>query len=231
MKKATFEELKQNVCTSSDTLYHVCQRFISFVKQKDESERTLYLQEFLANIQLKDFGDKLQPSFFVFDISDPRFKESLAMENRIVSNMIESHVEEAAFYQALSDKLNDDVLLPSSDDKALFLMVLWQDARIPYYKLEQGLILDNDTYKNIIAKLKEPLSKAGFILSTKLDYKTQRSSLLLAISKELNSEEEVVFWAVILDQQRRQIQLLQELLEEYKKQNEYLEESDSDVNG
>lgn len=54
--------------------------------------------------------------------------------------------------------------------------------------------------RSIINKIQESINKGFFILSEELDYKTQRSSLLLDVANKLESDDErIVFWAVLLD--------------------------------
>lgn len=99
--------------------------------------------------------------------------------------------------------------------RATFLQTLWMDNRIPYYQLDEGCIMGNDQYRKIIDTIRPSLKKGTFILNANLKYKTERASLLLNIAKELGSEEEqIVFWAFLIDKLREKVRILNKSLEE-----------------
>ena len=166
----------------------------------------------------KDFLKDPPEDFDKLEWGDQQNEEELTdLEKRIVSNLIDSNIEESAFYSELCTKLGDDTLLSSIEDKAIFLALLWEDPQIPYYQLEEGRVMDNKQYGTIISKIRDPLDKAFFILNAKLHYKTQRSSLLIKVANTLENEDErIVFWAVLLDVQNKQIQELYKALDELK---------------
>ena len=201
MKNKMIDELKLAI-NPAVTLCQACRSVWQFILGKAENDRADYLKAFLTGF--KSAGDMTEkPSENFFDVewkSKQDEAELTDLENRIVSNLVGSSMEEPAFYAALCTKLSDDTLLSTPEDKAIFLALLWMDPRIPYYKLDKGLIMSNEAYRSIINKIQESINKAIFILNVRLDYKTQRSSLLLDVANALESDDErVVFWAVLLD--------------------------------
>lgn len=201
MKSKMIDELKLAI-DPAVTLYQACRSVWQFISTKSEKDRADYLKTFLTGFKsAEEISEKPSENFFDVEWKSKQNEAELTdLENRIVSNLIGSSMEELAFYAALCTKLSDDTLLSTPEDKAIFLALLWMDQRIPYYKLDKGLIMSNEAYRSIINKIQESINKAIFILNVKLDYKTQRSSLLLDVANALESDDErVVFWAVLLD--------------------------------
>ena len=188
--------------TPAVTLCQACSSVWQFILSKTENDRVDYLKIFLTGFKsAEDIAEKPSECFFGVEWKNKQEEAELTdLENRIVSNLIGSSMEESAFYAALCTKLSDDTLLSTLEDKAKFLALLWMDPRIPYYKLDKGRIMSNEEYRSIINKIQESINKGFFILSEELDYKTQRSSLLLDVANKLESDDErIVFWAVLLD--------------------------------
>ena len=222
MKTMIINELKDSIRPSSSNLCQVCRDIWTFISSKKEVERPEYLKTFLTDFRrAKDFLKDPPETFYTLEWRNQQNEEELTdLEKRIVSNLVDSNIEETTFYGELCIKLRDDTLLSSIEDKAIFLALLWEDTRIPYFHLEEGRVMENEQYGAIISKVQEPLDKAFFILNAKLRYKTQRSSLLLKVANALeNEDEQIVFWAVLLDAQNKQIQKLYAMLKDLKQGN------------
>ena len=100
--------------------------------------------------------------------------------------------------------------------QAIFLQCLWLDNRIPYYQLGEGRhIGNNEEFKRIYKEIEPSLNKGRYIINAKLQYKTQRASLLMEIADSLDTDEQrMVFWASIIDGMRMTIRYLHKSLEE-----------------
>ncbi len=219
MNTSIINELRDSINPSSTNLSQACRDIWIFISSQTEEKRPEYLKTFLTDFRSeKDFLKDPPEDFDKLEWGDQQNEEELTdLEKRIVSNLIDSNIEESAFYSELCTKLGDDTLLSSIEDKAIFLALLWEDPQIPYYQLEEGRVMDNKQYGTIISKIRDPLDKAFFILNAKLHYKTQRSSLLIKVANTLENEDErIVFWAVLLDVQNKQIQELYKALDELK---------------
>lgn len=205
--------LKDILCKDEPSLYHVCSLFILHMEDWPTQDWPEYLRVFLDQITLTDLTKSKTESYVQFaDIPQEDFNELSSLKNRVISNLIRSNVPEIQFYQTICEKLTDSSLIPTPKGQAIFLQLLWLDRRIPYFHLDDGVAMDNEKYKSIIDKIQPTIDKGYFILNTHLQYKTQRSSLLLNLADSLENEDErIVFWAVLLSRllQREQILLSQ----------------------
>ena len=144
MNNKMIDELKLAI-TPAVTLCQACSSVWQFILSKTENDRVDYLKIFLTGFKsAEDIAEKPSECFFGVEWKNKQEEAELTdLENRIVSNLIGSSMEESAFYAALCTKLSDDTLLSTLEDKAKFLALLWMDPRIPYYKLDKGRIMSN----------------------------------------------------------------------------------------
>lgn len=212
MIKDSFKELRKHLCGGAyASLSDICEEVVSLCTDCGAEDGPLLLRAFLEDITLSDLaGGELTEEFLRIDSERmTSFQEFLTLENRVVSNLTQARVSEVDFYRSLWDKLNDQTLISNRGGKMAFLFSLRIDNRIPYFELEEGCMMDEDRYKELVDKLRPAIAKGSFILSTNLKYKTQRASLLMDVAKGLADEDErTVFWAVLLGRIRA-IQRLQ----------------------
>lgn len=211
-------ELKTTLCKSPTRLYSVCQEFLQLMDEKEKPQQVLYFKAFLTEISVRDMGEELPENFLGLDMIPQKDRqELLQLKNRMIFNLIQARVDEDVFYSTLWEKMMDPALISNIESRAAFLQYLWIDNRIPYYKLGEGCSMDNESYQAIVKRIQPSLNKAYFILNADLEYKTQRASLLLDVAGTLkDSQEQIVFWGVLIARLQRQVQLLSETLEELK---------------
>jgi hypothetical protein len=114
----------------------------------------------------------------------------------IISNLISEHFDEAEFYQRLwKATFCNDELFATADKKIFVLYVLAQDGRIPYYKLEPGLKMSDESFKEVVQQNEELLNKVNFALNCQYGQRTELGSILLRL---MNSVEDEQARAVVL---------------------------------
>lgn len=80
------------------------------------------------------------------------------------------------------------------------------DGRIPYFKLENGIKMSNDEFREISIQREKEIKKAIFILNSDFSQKTERCSLINKILDASESEEEkAVILAQVLNAMERKI--------------------------
>lgn len=115
----------------------------------------------------------------------------------ILDNLISAGMDEDDFYSALWNEIQESRYFKQEKDKAYAMYETWTDGRIPYYKLPDGIRMENEEFGKIIAKNLSQIKKIVFILNSKYLQRTERSSLLIEILDSLETEEDK---AVILAQ-------------------------------
>ena len=195
-------------------LYSICGEVVSIAESCGPEDGPRLLREFLEGISISDLvGEELTEEFLQIPPERKEgLQECLTLENRLVSNLTQSRVSVEEFYRSLWEKMNDSTLIADSCGRAAFLFFLRIDSRIPYFELDEGCVMEDGRYKELVDKLQPAIAKGSFILSANLRYKTQRASLLMDMANGLENEEErIVFWAVLLGR-CRVIQQLQRQL-------------------
>ena len=205
----------------SDSLQEICSQLISFWETKDREDRVKYFKTVLQKMSFNDFCDdesSMNPD--IKDVSDERLNELLRLSNTLISKLVERRVSEDDFYLELSNRLWDDVVLPTHEDRTAFLIFLWIDSRIPYYQIGHGIMINEDEFKTIINKIALEINKGSFIINANIPYKTQRASLLMEIANQLaNDNERIVFWGVLIGRIKDECRALLSALEQRNPKN------------
>jgi len=102
------------------------------------------------------------------------------------------------FYEQLWLVLGENVLLPSDREKIYALYVIRSDIRIPYFRLEKGVTMEEDEFNEITLRKKKEIKKSLVIVRANYDQRTERSSLLMEILNGCSEREKIVVLAHIL---------------------------------
>lgn len=159
-------------------------------------------QYFLENADDIDSSESQEADeyFRVAEINQLEKKYGKLVEG-IIDKLISKHLEEDEFYKELWNKIvKTDSEFEKEEEKIFALYKIWEDNRIPYFKLDDGLKMQNEKFKEIISEKNLEIKKAAFILNSEYDQRTEKSSLLLELIKSCENEQEMaVLLAVILD--------------------------------
>lgn len=126
----------------------------------------------------------------------------------VLNKLITKNMEQKIFYSELWKMIvRDNNLFESPDEKIYAFYKIWIDGRIPYYKLEDGLKMENEAFKDICEAKREEIKKAIFILNSSFEQRTERCSLLIRILDTCQTEEEksVVLAQILAMAERRSL--------------------------
>lgn len=192
------KELEKILQKKYQTLYETCSAVLQFISAQEEYKRLSYFTSFLQNGKFFDLPVENPETFLSEEVKSRITGDVKSLCARILENLIKENVPEEDFYKKLWEKLCDNTLLSDNAAKTAFLTCLFLDARLPYFHLEEGLSMDNDTFQATFDNIQPQLRKAYFILAAPFKQKTQRASLLLELADELDGDEKVVFWAIVI---------------------------------
>lgn len=122
-------------------------------------------------------------------------RSCVGLANGILEKLISSNCGEGEFYEILWKEIHEGILFTNDEERQFVLFFCWNDVRLPYFRLNQGVYMENEEYQGMVAKLSEEIKKCKFIMNSRLEQRTQQSSLLLEILQDLEDEREkaVVF--------------------------------------
>lgn len=206
-------EIKEAII-EKDTLYEICSELITFFESKDSETGLDYFKVFLRNMTPYDWVDELTSDFLNSDnMPKERTSELARLINTLMEKQIEKRVSEETFYKELWTRLLDEIVLPTHEDRTIFLQILWSDFRIPYFQIGEGCFIQEEEFKRIVDKLYPDLQKGEFIMNANIPYKSQRASLLIEIANGLDEDtERIVFWSVLIGSLRSEINMLRSIL-------------------
>ncbi len=187
-----------------DSLAKMCGGLVAFLEEKGKEAGFDYFKTVLLDMSPYDWIEDVSPTFLAQDaVSRERMSELARLVDTLIAKQIEKRVPEETFYTELWERMWDDVVLPTREERAAFLQGLWGDPRIPYFKIEEGRVFQEDEFQKIVEKIHPALQKGEFIMNANIPTKSQRASLLLELAGELEDEDErIVFWGVLIGELR-----------------------------
>lgn len=101
----------------------------------------------------------------------------------LVNSFIEFFVAQQetseAFYKSMWESIQSDIFFPTDASKVFAFYYVIIDRRVPYFKLEQGYRMSNETYNKLRKKYTTLLKRVRYISNAEFEQKTERASLLL----------------------------------------------------
>ena len=127
---------------------------------------------------------------FSEDDSKSLKKELGKLIDAMLGTLQSRNLSEKTFYTELWTQVINCSFFTSDDQRAFALYYIWIDKRIPYYQLDEGRRMSNETYKQYINDLSHEIKKMLYILNTpSLSQKTERASLVLNILQSIENED------------------------------------------
>ncbi|WP_455534674.1 hypothetical protein [Roseburia inulinivorans] len=168
---------------------------------KEEKEPDSALQYFLMNANSIESSEEKEAEIFftVTEINEYEKKFGKLVEG-IIDKLISQKLEEDEFYSQIWKRIErPDSEFETEKEKVFALYKIWMNRKVPYFKLSDGMKMQNEKYKNIATEKMMQVKKASFIVNSEFEQRTEKSSLLLELIEQCESEEEkVVMLALIL---------------------------------
>lgn len=149
---------------------------------------------------------EIEPRYTAAEIQKLKYRCTSCV-NGILDSALRRNVSEDEFYDLLWNSIADHkLLLPEEDDVIFAIYLIWQDGRIPYFQLDEGIRMTNESFFEATRKNVSILKKAAFILRSSLEQRTEVSALLLKLLSECETEEDkAVVLAQILAMQDQKV--------------------------
>lgn len=109
----------------------------------------------------------------------------------ILNRFLSENDSEGEFYNRLwTEGVCGNTLLQSDKERIYALYKIWQDGRIPYFQLDEGLAMTNEQFGDCCNKNRQLIKKAFFIINSAFSQRSQQSDLLLEVLKECETDED-----------------------------------------
>ena len=157
---------------------------------RDSRSNAEGIRYFMENMDIigtavrEDDKEGLDKLYFYYD----RYQSLI---HGLIECLTAGNPEEKQFYEALWLFIeNGPVILPKEDDLMFAWMFAWRDRKTPYFQMEKGMEMSNEDLSDYSKKMFSKIAKADYILRFPFDQKTQRSSQLLDLLDECETQEE-----------------------------------------
>lgn len=180
------EKLKTLDGNQMDVCYQICE-VITSVKGKEVE----LLRFFYENAEMIEKSGAIEVEK-VFSEDDYEIYESRygKMINGILEATLQKGLSEEEFYRTLWNEISESSVLEDKKAKVFAVFYIWIDVRIPYFKLESGIQMEDEEFFEITLKRLKDIKKIRFIMSTKMEQKTERASLLIKVLDSIENERE-----------------------------------------
>jgi len=128
--------------------------------------------------------------------TDQEIEDDLAPKyGRVMDALLEASIAanptEDDFYRMLWEHLHNPFF---SDDRIQGFCLFWAlvDLRIPYFRLEQGLRMGEEEYRNRHLRLYTSYAKTRFILRTPFEMATEQAALILDLIQDIEDRSDQV---------------------------------------
>ncbi|MDE7199810.1 MAG: hypothetical protein K2O15_13145 [Lachnospiraceae bacterium] len=157
-----------------------------------EKDPVYAFQYFLQNADdiISTEEQEIPPRYTAAEIQKIKYKCATCV-NGILDGALRRNCSEDDFYNLLWHSIADHNPLLSEEDDIIFaIYMIWQDGRIPYFHLEEGIRMTNERFMEITRKNMLLIKKANFIVRSSLEQRTEVSALLLNILSECETQED-----------------------------------------
>ncbi len=150
--------------------------------------------------------EELEQSFTAAELQKLQ-KKCMPLIEGILESLLSENASKEEFYNRLwTDGICKNTLLQNDNERIYALYRIWQDIRIPYFQLEEGMKMSNEAYMECSDRNAYLIKKAFFIVGASFSQRTQQSDLLLRVLSECESDEDkVVVMAQILGYVERRV--------------------------
>lgn len=178
--------------TKSDRINICAYIYPKLAKLADNSEAVGVLRFFYENADSIESSEKEKVEVLITeDVVDSLQKQYASIVNALFEKLLKSNLLEDLFYQKLWEIIFTNPSFEDENARVFALYYIWIDARIPYFHLEEGLMMSESEFQTLKKDLYTKISKARFILwTTMFKQKTARASAILKLLNELNDEKE-----------------------------------------
>ena len=157
---------------------------------RDSRSNAEGIRYFMENMDIigtavrEDDKEGLDKLYFYYD----RYQSLI---HGLIECLTAGNPDEKKFYEALWLFIeNGPVILPEEDDRLFAWLFAWRDRKTPYFQMKEGMEMSNEDFSDYSKKMFSKIAKADYILRFPFDQKTQRSSQLLDLLDECETQEE-----------------------------------------
>lgn len=183
--------LSSIICESTLDRLNACAYIYSIIEKTSDNSQQLF-EYFLSTADKIDGNGRVTiDACYTNEDRKALEKKYGKLTDQILEVLLASNPDEHDFYVQLWSNISSTPLYSDRDSKIFALYYIWIDARIPYFKMESGLQMDNSEFAQRTENLRDIIGKARFILRTNyFSQRTARASELLALIDSVKDKKD-----------------------------------------
>ena len=125
------------------------QYYLTFLKDEKNNEFASEKLSLLLNWDYDSTKENIQEALYTQEEYEAAINKSSLIIEKIVENMINNEVNEVEFYQAIWKAISEEVFFPLDIDRIGAIIALFFSPKIPYFKLEKGLQMEEEMFQKL----------------------------------------------------------------------------------
>ena len=174
------DQIRDFLSTANGTAFNICYNIYNIILKADEVQRPQLFELAINLYEDIDSNETVDISISPYESQRKELKEEYG---NIVNSFIEFFTNQKSsaeiFYLNLWKSIQNEIFFPSEASKIFAFYYVIIDKRVPYFELDFGYDMSNQTFKTLRKKYVSKLKKVRYILNADFDQKTQEASLLL----------------------------------------------------
>ena len=166
--------------------FNICAQLYEIILKGEEKDHIKLFAEAVIHYEYIDSNESISAPISKFESQKSELKDRYGhLVNTLIDLFVQRKGSSEIFYENIWNTVQNDTFFPDHGAKVFAFYYILIDRRIPYFELTDGYQMDNDAFKKLYRDYAEQVCKIRYILSTDMNQKTERASLVL---KELGIE-------------------------------------------
>lgn len=153
------------------------------------------LQYFFEHVEEIELNGKFEDA--LKSIEKVPYKKVNKLVESLIDTIVSDKPDVKAFYRQVWENVTNDALFKDEDRKICAFLCIWMNIKIPYFKLDSGITMAEEEFLDIVQCRKKDIQKIIYIINSEFSQKTERSSLIIDILSNCDTDKEK---AVVLSQ-------------------------------
>ena len=174
------QSLKDFLKTTDGSTFNICAQLYSIIKMADEIYQPILFEEAI-NLYEDINSSEIEPVLVSPYENQLEFlKQKFGdLVNSFIEFFVQQKDSKQVFYKKMWNTIQDEVFFPDEASKVFAFYYVLIDRRVPYYELMDGYQMSDQAYKELRYRNRELSKKIRYILSTEIQQKTERASIIL----------------------------------------------------
>lgn len=160
--------------------FNICAELYELICHAERLVQPKLFEQTILMYEDVESDESIDVSISVYEAQKKTLKDQYGdIVNSFIEFFVQQRYSNDEFYKKMWETLQNDIFFPDKAAKVFAFYYVLIDRRVPYFELAQGYLMSNESFRNLRKKHSDILRKIRYILSTEMQQKTERSSLLL----------------------------------------------------